>query len=481
MVEGASYLSVYVAEMDEGVRSIKAQQISTQLLGECSRRNRTRRSSVRQSYKSLVDFLDIGDDNRVPGEFDSALKPFICAQGNLDVALENQHITLADLPEDILDRLFLSVPLECVILLGRTCRRLRRLCGSEPLWRRLCLRDFGEKTDIELWLNSCKSKSRPVDQESFVRADLASYRSVYWSLEHHQRLVGTWRELGCGPRGALYHFRWERGCVSGARLVGGREGTWAAPFHSFGGARGAAAAAARASFISDGICTVEELPAAADPPVLCPKAEAAASVAGNFGVALGSSPEGSFGHEFMLFMQGAVAPGRRKKKSPSRIARNTALATYHLALLDIAEPTAEKPYGGLWEGFMDAEGAAQVVSVDYCLRGGRLWIVATKLMGDALLGSGEVLWEAEARRWTSTGEPAWLPDPAAGGEGGQLQILAAHSGHVSAAQFGGGNGRLDGVLWHCEGGSLVFTWTVDEYRHAVTFTRLDLPALFGTT
>ena len=111
-------------------------------------------------------------------------------------------------------------------------------------------------------------------------------RDLYQILHHNQRVVGTWRGLGYGSKGALFHFRWRPSCIEGVRVAcgPGADEAHLEPFYTFDGRFGGAVT----SFLDEGMCTVEVVPGGirqeCSPLPSCSRAEAAAIVAGGSGV-----------------------------------------------------------------------------------------------------------------------------------------------------------------------------------------------------
>eukprot|EP00873_Tetraselmis_striata_P015785 jgi/Tetstr1/436049/TSEL_024928.t1 len=276
-----------------------------------------------------------------------------------------------------------------------------------------------------------------------------SYRLLYHTLHHHQPLIG----------GALVRM----------------------PFQAFG----QAGDAAEVDFLDGSLCMIKEAPGPgmrrSDSGGRM-KAEAAAAVAGGTGVdqVLGSSPQGTFGHEFMRFMQANVDPGRRvKKKSPGRRCSWAAPVTHHLVRLSVSKPSYAHPLVGLWAACSEHE-ELQIVNISYCFSGSKATIVAVKVIGNDSVPAGERLWDAAAAPLESL-PPAEVAHIAeadhSSGAGATLtesSVESVHRGRGLARQFAPlQRGFVDGRLWQYQGGDLGFCWLANEGRSVLRFRRLE--------
>jgi len=382
-----------------------------------------------------------------------------------------------ELPLDVLHRLFTLLPVASVVLLSQTCRRLAATARDErAVWRHLCERDFSCHTDVGDWVvaRSALAVESPAPH---------SYRLLYHTLHHHQPLIGYWRGLG-DLEGSLLHFAWQRDCIAGTRLPGTRSESGALvrmPFQAFG----QAGDAAEVDFLDGSLCMIKEAPGPgmrrSDSGGRM-KAEAAAAVAGGTGVdqVLGSSPQGTFGHEFMRFMQANVDPGRRvKKKSPGRRCSWAAPVTHHLVRLSVSKPSYAHPLVGLWAACSEHE-ELQIVNISYCFSGSKATIVAVKVIGNDSVPAGERLWDAAAAPLESL-PPAEVTHIAeanhssgAGATLAESSVESVHRGRGLARQFAPlQRGFVDGRLWQYQGGDLGFCWLANEGRSVLRFRRLE--------
>ena len=138
-------------------------------------------------------------------------------------------------------------------------------------------------------------------------------------LHESEPSVGLWRLVGEGPRSALLAFRWGRDGIEGVELeprapLTGR--CAASPWARISPARGLTTAVAVEP--DGGHATVTVYGSQGRALHRSPSAEAAAAVAlpssaaSSLGTPLGSSPLGSFEHEWLEFVAGTV--GKRSKQ-----------------------------------------------------------------------------------------------------------------------------------------------------------------------
>lgn len=134
-------------------------------------------------------------------------------------------------------------------------------------------------------------------------------------------IIGLWRLVGEGPRSSLISFRWGRDGIEGVELeprapLTGR--CSASPWARVCPARGLTTAVLVEA--EGGHATVTLYGAQGRALYRSPSAEAAAAVAlpgslgSSLGTPLGSSPLGSFEHEWLEFMAGTVGKRSRQRR-----------------------------------------------------------------------------------------------------------------------------------------------------------------------
>ena len=94
--------------------------------------------------------------------------------------------TLANLPPEVLTRIFLQLPAEDCVNLAKTCRFTNDISKIEFIWENKILIDFG--IDV-------KKEDQPGP----------SPRAFYWQvLQKYGKLLGLWQATTYGHRGGLF-------------------------------------------------------------------------------------------------------------------------------------------------------------------------------------------------------------------------------------------------------------------------------------
>lgn len=304
--------------------------------------------------------------------------------------------SVLDLPDVIIERVlfFTSKDLTVIAQASQVCKALKSVAHSDTLWLKICQARFTE-TDPRLWIQQSPRKAGSRSPQAPT-----TYRCVYRLLSSCAFLVGLWRNSGSSTS-TLYEFYWDVDCITGTALQFGsmRLGAVRSSFHRIAPDRSVIP-----ELISDKHCVLRQIHAVHNTPSRA--AESVAAVAMNsFGssptgdVVLGSSPEGSFEHEMLRFMQGTVASRPRRRRSsrslPSGGTQGECTSVYHLCYVHRPMPTARHSLQGLWKGDYGPNGI-QVVQIVYDFTGSAARLVATKVTGDDHVPAGRRTWHALA-------------------------------------------------------------------------------------
>ncbi|KAK9916208.1 hypothetical protein WJX75_000032 [Coccomyxa subellipsoidea] len=372
---------------------------------------------------------------------------------------------------------------------AQVCKALNCTACSDSLWLRICQAKFAD-TDPTLWIAQASSG---IAGTRSVQAP-TNYRSVYRLLSSSAFIVGLWRGSGSIARSHLYEFHWEVDCIvgTGLRYESMRLSAIRSSFHRIGPDR-----LITPELISDKHCVLRQTHINQKTPSRA--AESVAAVAMNsFGssptgdIVLGSSPQGSFEHEMLRFMQGAVASKSRRRRSSrnqsSGGSSGESTTLHHLCHVHRPVPTARHPLQGLWKGDYGPNGV-QIVQIMYDFSGSAARLIATKVTGDDHVPAGRRTWHAlaapQAEPWNSEERDLInlrelivprlpLGDDEAADEP-PCNVVAAYAGKGKVAGLNYFQPRwVEGRLWQYDDGGIGFLWIDAVFQHLlVDLKRID--------
>ncbi|KAL4458168.1 hypothetical protein ABPG75_013033 [Micractinium tetrahymenae] len=320
---------------------------------------------------------------------------------------------LEELPADALARVMQYLSVRDIHAALLASKGLNEALQDERVWYGLCTTCWGTDTDPHRWLVAPLPRGPPCTPSRATLPAPQTYRRLYMLLHESAPIVGLWRLQGEGPRSSLIHFRWGRDGIEGVEVeprapLSGRAD--ASPWARICPARGLTTAVRVEP--EGGHATVTVYGAQGQRIHRSPSAEAVAAVALPHSQAtpspLGTSPKGSFEHEWLQFMAGNVQNSRTRQRRRSQRglgqARPEGPAIYHLKRVPELRPSGKHPYCDCWAADYGPQGL-EILQLRYDFKGKAAQLRADKVVGDDLVPAGQCSWWAAAA-------PIPLPWPA---------------------------------------------------------------------
>lgn len=317
--------------------------------------------------------------------------------------------SLLDLPDDILANVVARLSARDIVVTAVTCSRLQKVCNDEDrVWLPKC-KDLLPLVDAAMWL---PAGLRDAGASSDIRNvwPPVSYKTLLARLLTLDLAIGLWSDSAAHQgNGAMYAFQWtpsalvcfELNKVALKALTHPHDPvTWSVT-----------CVLNKESADLPVVELIDQQHLIVRPATVGVAARAVdeAKVLTALGSSLrdssellGSSPTASFEAEMLAFMSGQSPGGARKRRHRRRRSGGSMsrwTQAMNLSRVIMSQPTADRPYAGLWHGIVSYHGL-EVVRIEYTdapSNSEHLRIECHKLTGDSVVPAGCFSWQVHGR------------------------------------------------------------------------------------